>query len=285
MTVALVTCAHLPEPDPDETLLLAALRARGVPAELRAWDDPDVDWTEPRAAVLRSTWNYPQHPDQFVAWIDAVDRATTLINPAEVVRGNLHKRYLLELAARGVPAAETELVPRGVREPLAAICARRGWYDVVVKPAISAASFMTARFSGPAIAGGDHHLRAIVATRDALVQPYVRSVETSGERSLVWIAGEFTHTVRKRPRFSGGHEAVDDVRAPTPEERALGEQALQLAGGPLTYARVDVARDAAGRLVVMELELMEPSLFLAQWPAALDRFADAIAERYQSVGA
>jgi len=112
-----------------------------------------------------------------------------------------------------------------------------------------------------------------------LVQRYAAAVETSGERALVWIDGALTHSVRKSPRFTGQEESVSGALEPAPDERALAERVLARFEGELLYGRVDVVRDEGGGLQVMELELLEPSLFLVQHPPALARFADALAER------
>jgi hypothetical protein len=277
--VVLVTCRVKPEPDPDEAPLCEALRAAGLEVGVLAWDDPDAEVARARAAVLRSTWNYPRHVEAFAAWVDRAAAATALYNGAAVVHANLHKGYLLRLERAGVPVAPTELVRRGAVANLSAVATARGWGEVVVKPAVSCASYLTERFAGADLARGAAHLAAILAERDALVQPYLASVESEGERALVWIDGAFTHAVRKQPRFVGQSEAVAQVRPLTTEERDLGQRALAATPGPLLYARVDVARDPAGRLVVMELELIEPSLFLVEWPAAMAKLVAAIRVR------
>jgi hypothetical protein len=289
MDIALVTCAVLPEPDPDAAPLAAALDAAGLCWALRAWDDADVDWSAAAVTVLRSAWNYPQRPDDFRAWVGAAARVTRLCNPAEVVSHSLHKSYLLALAERGVPVTPTALVPRGSAAALAAICGEYGFADVVIKPAVSAASFATRRFPLPMAAAGERHLRALAAQRDVLVQPYLPSVETYGERALIWIDGEVTHAVRKSPRFEGDAESVSqEPMAITAAERALAERAIaafaeafaaESGGAPLLYARVDMAPGPDGDPVVMELELIEPSLFFNQCPEALARFVAGLRER------
>ncbi len=280
MRVALVTCLQPPEPDPDERLLVAAVGA-GADAEIAAWDDDAVDWSAYDLCVLRSTWNYHRVPDRFLAWLDRASAVTRLANPPEVVRWNHHKGYLLELAARGVPAAPTVLLRAGADARLADVMAAQGWADVVVKPAISAGSRATRRVRG-ADPAGEAHLADLLAREDALVQPYLRAVETHGERSLVWIAGELTHSMRKRPRFDQEHEAVEGPLPIAPEARALAEAALAPIAASLLYGRIDVAPDDDGRLRVMEVEVIEPSLFLAQHPPALERFAEAICRRAAS---
>jgi len=281
MNVAIATCLKLPEVDVDAPLLHDALVARGVRPTLAAWDDPTADFASPRLCVIRSTWNYwlPGNLERFLAWVDRTAATTTLLNPARVVRWNLHKRYLLELANAGVPVVPTELVERGDARPLVEVMRALGAERVVVKPAVSAGSFDTMKVEANNLDEGEQHLRAVASRGDVLVQPYVTSVEGWGERSLVCIDGTITHAIRKNPRFGGEHESVSPALPIEPDERALAERALSNVPEPLLYARIDMARDEHGAPVLMELELVEPSLFLAQAPAALERFADAIASR------
>jgi hypothetical protein len=109
-----------------------------------------------------------------------------------------------------------------------------------------------------------------------MVQPYVRSVDGHGERCLVFLDGELSHAIRKNPRFADGHESVSGPVPVDADERAAAESILKLVNAPLLYARVDLARDEQGTPRLMELEVIEPSLFLMQHPPAIERFADAI---------
>jgi hypothetical protein len=282
MRVRIATCLTLPEPDPDEQLLLGALAARGVDATMCAWDDPSVDWDAPVPTVIRSTWNYHFAREAFVAWAERASRAAPLHNPAHVVTWNSHKRYLVELESRGVAATPTELVERGETAELGEILARRGWQRVVVKPAVSGGSFATRRFDRTQLVDGQAFLVEQLAARDMMVQQYLESVDGYGERSLVHIDGEITHAIRKTPRFSGDDEAVTGPLPIMDDERALAAAALAPFDGQLLYGRVDLARDAHNIPRVMELELIEPSLFLLQHRPALDRLVEAIARRAQN---
>ena len=280
-SVALVTCRVLPEPDPDQEPLLGALREAGLAVEMLAWDDPEA--RRPGAfdlCVLRSCWNYFRAPAAFLAWCAEAEATSRLLNPLPVVRWNLHKRYLLELEAAGVPVVPTVLLERGAAADLPGQTADRGWDDVVVKPAVSAASFLTRRFRPGESAAGREFLAALLAERDALVQPYLPSAEGSGERSLVWIDGELGHAVRKSPRLAGEDERVSEAVPIAPAEREVAERAMAVGrarvGLPLLYGRVDLLADEAGALRVSELELIEPSLFLVQSPPALERLVRAI---------
>jgi hypothetical protein len=280
--VALATCAPLPEPDLDEPLLCAALERAGIRARVLAWDDRAAPFAAARLTVLRSTWNYPHRPADFLRWAAAL--GPRLLNPPPVVRWNTHKSYLDDLARAGLPVVPTRILRRGSSAVLGSLLADAGWPTVVVKPAISAGSLHTRRMARDELGSHQAWLEAMVAERDMMVQPYLDSVEGYGERAIVAIDGELTHAVRKSPRFAGGEEHVSAAVPLRPEERRFARAALDLAQARfpeprLLYGRVDVARDARGELVLMELELVEPSLFLLQCPAALERFVGAIGER------
>ncbi len=282
--VGLVTCRELPEHDSDQDLLLNALRRAGVEAELVAWDDPSASATRSfDCCVLRSCWNYHLFPAEFKQWVRATARTTRLWNPERIVTWNLDKRYLKSLEAAGVPTVPTEWFGRGQLASLRDTVERNGWRDVVVKPAISASSYRTHRFQFAEGEFGEAQstLDDLLRDRDAMVQPYVPGVETTGERAVMWIDGVITHAVRKRPRFTGQGEAVSGaVNASGPErEIALRSVAVasRLTGVRPLYARVDLMPDVREGPLVSELELIEPSLYLAQSSAALDRFVGVIA--------
>ena len=272
MKLRVATCRSLPEVDIDEAPLAEALARAGVDAALVAWDDPDADWDAPGATLLRSTWNYALDVARFLAWIDRVDAAGPLLNPRAVVRDNVHKRYLLALAARGVPVVPTTLVERGATCDLAAMADR-----IVIKPEVGAGSLGAATFAPGDLAAAEH-LAKLTAHGAALVQPYLTSVEDYGERSIVMIDGALSHAIRKTPRFSGDSERVAGPFEIAPDERAVALAALA-PYRDLLYGRVDVARDNSGHPMVMELELVEPSLFFAYQPGSADRFVAALRRR------
>lgn len=273
--VALVTCRELPEPDFDEDILIDALRRANLQPELLPWDG-DGDPGAYDLCVLRSCWNYFERPEAFLGWIDAAARVTRLANTAGVVRWNLHKRYLSELADAGVPVVPTVWVDRGTSRDVRALITETGWERIVIKPAVSAASFQTRPFAGDDLDGAQSFLDGLASERDVMIQRFMATVETSGERALVYIDGEMTHAVRKLPRFADGIEQVSGALPVSDRERALAESALRCAGTDVMYGRVDVVEDDTGAILVSELELIEPSLFLLQHRPALDRFVAAI---------
>ncbi len=270
ISLRVATCKSLPEVDIDEAPLAEALRKAGLNAALMAWDDPEADWDAPIATILRSTWNYALDVTRFLAWIDRVDAAGPLLNPRAIVRDNVHKRYLMTLAARGVPVVPTTLVERGATCDLAAMSGDR----IVIKPEVGAGSLGAAAFA-PGDPAAAAHLAKLTAHGAALVQPYLPSVEGYGERSIVMIDGELSHAIRKTPRFSGDDERVTGPFEITSDERAVALAALA-PHGDLLYGRVDLARDNSGHPMVMELELVEPSLFFAYLPGSADRFVAAL---------
>jgi glutathione synthase/RimK-type ligase-like ATP-grasp enzyme len=281
--VAIATATSTAKEDFDEAPLREALAAAGVEARWLAWDDPGAQagFAGAAACVIRSTWNYVRQHERFLAWVDQVAAQTRLFNPAPVIRWNSHKRYLLQLEARGVPIVPTRLLAKGNEEALADVIG--DWDDVVVKPAVSAGSFGTVRAQRADLRAGEAHLRTFLRERDMLVQRYEPAVEGPGERSLVWIDGALSHAVRKQARFLGDQERVSSQAMPiADDERALAQQVLALAPRPLLYARVDMVRDPQQRPRLMELELIEPSLFFACQPGSAARLAAAIAARVVS---
>jgi len=280
MDFTLVTCAELPEPDPDAAPLAAALDAADLPYRLVAWSDPDVDWSVTPLTVIRSPWDYPLHCDAFVAWARRTSQCTRLCNPAEIVGWNAHKRYLLDLERQGIPVTPTVVLPQGDATTLAEVATGRSWSTVVVKPAVSCGSFKTICVDAANWDEGERHLAALLCERDMMVQQFLPSVEGYGERALVCIDGEITHAVRKTMRFEGQDESVsDEAMAITPAERALAERTLRCVSTDLLYARVDMAPGPDGEPVIMELELVEPSLFFEQSAEALARFVAGIKAR------
>jgi hypothetical protein len=280
MRIAIATTEPLPEPDPDQELLLAAIRAHGAEVEMLSWCTSTTDPASFDLIVLRSTWDSHWKPAAFRSWCERTGARTRLANPARTVAWNLHKSYLRDLEERGVPIVPTAWVERGERADLDAIIAELGSAELVIKPAISAGSWKTRRFTDHDRDAARAFLAELASEADAMVQPYLRSTETSGERALIWIDGELTHSVRKSPRFSGEDESVSAALVPSDEECAFALRTLEAAAQPgLLYARVDVMRGERGELLLSELELIEPSLFLKQHPPALERLARGIVAR------
>jgi glutathione synthase/RimK-type ligase-like ATP-grasp enzyme len=279
--IALATYADLPDLFTDDDPLRAALLARGAVPVPAVWDDPEQDWAAYDLVVVRSTWDYHERRDAFVAWARSVPR---LLNPASIVEWNTDKTYLRGLAEAGVPVVPTAWVTDGT--PLREVLGAHGWTDVVVKPAVSAGARNTLRCNVSDLDAGETLLRKIVAQGVAMVQPYLASVEDYGERSLLFVEGTFGHAVRRHPALSTEGDERYDARLVTASEAelALATATLAAVGEPLLYARVDVVPDESGTPLLMELEVTEPQLFLRFSDATAALLADAIVARAGSAG-
>ncbi|SDU72972.1 ATP-grasp domain-containing protein [Jiangella alkaliphila] len=282
--VALVTCAELPDLDTDDQLVVEPLRSLGVDVETPVWDDPAVDWAAFDLAVLRNPWDYARRREQFLAWAHAVPR---LLNPVKVVEWNTDKVYLRELAAAGLPVVPTTWLTAGD----AADLPHEGEY--VVKPSVSAGSADTGRYD----LADDAQRALAVAQVEKLVargstvmlQPYLSAVDTAGETAMLHIGGAFSHAIRKGALLDGPDlrdgqplwsEQIEP-REPTATETELARRTLDAIPGSdaLLYARVDTIPGPDGAPVILEVELTEPSLFLATSPGAPERLARAIVAR------
>ena len=286
--VALVTARAARGLDEDMPPLTAALAAAGAESQIVDWDDTQVDWGRFDLVVPRSAWDYAERLPEFLAWAERVARLSTLVNPLAVVRWNTDKHYLGELARAGAPVVATwyaepgENAGRTLDEFLAANPCR----ELVVKPAVGAGSRDARRHARAARAGILDHIGPLLAAgRSVMVQPYLESVDAHGETALMYIGGRFSHAIRKGALLPSGAPstaglfAPEEIAARTPgaDELAAAERILAAAPcGTLVYARVDLLRDATGAPRLLELELTEPSLFLAHAAGSAERFAAAL---------
>lgn len=279
MDLTLVTCLDLPEPDRDEAPLLAALEEAGVRARMAAWDDPAVDWSATPLTVLRSTWNYAEDRDGFLRWAQRVSsQSTVLRNPLSVIGPNTHKSYLATLERAGLPTVPTRWFAKAGTGVAADQLAQLPWRHVVVKPAVGGGSTGVRAFDledDAQLLAATAHVGELRSGGEVLVQPRLQSIVEQGERDVVWIGGACTHVVRKLARLEGEAERVAQVDEPTGLEQKLVTRVLRTIPAyeqqELLYARVDLATDELGTLRVVELELVEPSLFVALHAPAMER--------------
>ncbi|MBS1715916.1 MAG: hypothetical protein JST30_16435 [Armatimonadetes bacterium] len=273
MRIGTVTCATLPEPDHDQPLLEAALARAGHEAVPVPWDAPaDLDGLD--LLLVRSCWNYYEQPNAFLAWTAQAASKVPMLNPAPVVAWNAHKGYLKDLEARGLSVVPTTFVEQGTESGLEVALGSFPGSGLVVKPAVSAGSYRTRVFDDPADPDAVPFLAGILADGDAMVQPFLPSVRTVGERSVVWFGGETSHVVVKKPRFDGDDESVRFGGSATDEERSLLEACLD-GLDDVFYARLDLM-ESDGRWLVSELELIEPSLFFFKAEGTAGRFVEAL---------
>ena len=279
--VALISCRDDLARDRD-LLLREALSRRGLRSRTVVWDDPSVPWETFPLTVIRSTWDYHVHRDDFLAWTERVDSCSALWNPKQVVRWNTHKEYLRDLSEAGVPIVPSVWLPQGADVSMHALRKERAWSRMVAKPAISASAEGLVGLEDDV--AGEERLLSLLRRGDTIVQPYVESVATVGEISVVLVDGRVTHAIRKRPgpgdfrvqrRYGGSVERHE----PSSAESSLATECLEAAGVETLYARVDLVVGDRDDLLVGELEVVEPELYLPFSPPAAEFLAAAIAIR------
>ena len=280
MRVLLATFCLCPDGEPGGAALTDALTGRGVDAAWAAWDDASVDWAGADLVAVRATWDYHRRLAPFLAWARRVEATSTLLNGVDTFAWNHDKGYLLELGAT-VPVVPSEPAPDddllgGLRRGLTR------WGTVVVKPRIGASGVglvVADRTDDPRLAG--------LTAGPWLVQPVVESVRTRGETSVVVLGGRPVTQVDKVPATGEVrvHEEYGGRSVAVPVETAAGALARRavsaaedLLGHPLDYARVDLM-ELDGNLVVSELELIEPGLYLDLAPESARPFADLVLSR------
>jgi glutathione synthase/RimK-type ligase-like ATP-grasp enzyme len=256
MRLALATCDWLPDLDPDDAPLRAAL---GEVAEPAVWSDPDVDWSAYDVVLIRSIWDYFERHAEFLAWLDRLSVPTW--NPIDTLRWNSEKTYLRELEAEGIrtiPTAWEGEVP---------------WEDAIIKPTVAGGSLGLRRAEkGEPVEPG------------FMAQPFIPDVVNAGELSLVFFDGEFSHAVRKTPadgdiRVQPEHGGTVEAAEPTADELSAAERVLAAADRELLYARVDFVGDT----LLIELEAIEPRFFFSSAPGGAERrLVDALRARVPS---
>ena len=277
------------DPDHDTPVLLEALSDRGVDATRAVWHDRTVDWTAFDLLVLRSPWDYPERMPELETWLTHVEQATTVLNPPDLVRWNLDKRYLAQLADHGVG-----VVPTTYRSELDAVrrdLAARGEGRVVLKPTVSAGARDTGLFRADDPAALDLAERILTSGNVVMVQPEVPEISAGREKAVYLVDGVLTHAIAKGALLAPGGGLIGGVYEEHPERveptaaeadvarRALA--AIQAATGcevPL-YARIDLVTSAEHGIVLLEAELFEPALNLHIAEEVTAVVADAVVRR------
>lgn len=293
--VALITtdARFLGDQERDIGILADRLGDRGLEVSTPIWHDPGVAWEDFDVAIMRSPWDYPGRVEEFMTWLDDVSTRVPVLNPPELIRWDMDKRYLVDLVEAGVPCAPFEICE--TRDAVVAALGKLGSSDAIVKPTVSAGSASTGWFAAddPAALELAGHILAI--GKAVLVQPAIADVVQGGENALIFFNGAFAGSFHKGPilthggGYIGGSYTEDITRGhPSDAEMALGEQvmaALASIGAargwppdachPL-YARLDLALAGGRDPMVLEIEAFEPAYFVDIVPEVADRFADAV---------
>jgi glutathione synthase/RimK-type ligase-like ATP-grasp enzyme len=288
--IALTACEQFPDLHDDWPPLRAALDQAGLEGRPAVWSDPGVDWTSFDLVVANGAWDNIHRVDEFLAWVDRVGSrlGVPMVNSPEVLRWNIDKRYLRDLDQQGVPIVPTVWVEPG-QDAVDLRALVRSAAELVVKPAVSGGGHLTARYGGGEYEAVRSHVETLTARgKAAMVQPYVAAVDREGEAGLVFVGGEFSHAIHKAPMIRPGVGPQDSLienqvvgaATATATQRALGARAVAAAEdlfGPTTYARVDMVNLEDGTPALLELELLDPVLFLTTDAAASARVAQTLA--------
>ncbi|MCR9161154.1 MAG: RimK family alpha-L-glutamate ligase [Nannocystaceae bacterium] len=266
----------------EDRLLTEALAQRGLRARRVDWSREGVDWGAFAAIVLRTPWDYFDRFEAFSAWLDARADHPRLINDLGTLRWNIDKHYLADLEAAGLPIVPTVFVERGETRTLAEAMDALGTEAAVFKPTVSGGAKDTYRVRAGAASQHEERFAALTSQMAMMVQPFMESVLERGEVTVVAMGGQPTHGLVKRAK-AGDFRVQDDhggtlhEHDPEDDELAITTAAMAARGPAPVYGRVDLVRDEQGAARIMEVELIEPELWLRMHPPAAQAFADGIA--------
>ena len=289
--VTLLTCQAYFKPDNitpyiqnilfEEQLLKSALENQGLTVDITYWNNPSYDWSETRSLVFRTIWDYFERFDEFLLWLEEVRHQTQLINSYDLVKWNIDKHYLKELSEKGIKIVPTYFAKKNSKRNLAEIIELQQWKDVVIKPAISASAYKTFKILEETVNSNEKLFKDLLNQRDMLVQPFINTIEKFGEASLMVIDGKFTHAILKKAK-PGDFRVQDDFGGtvhdyvPTKKEIEFAEMVIGKCKAKPLYGRVDIIWDNEKNVYLSELEIIEPELWLRNYPKSAESIAEAV---------
>lgn len=266
----------------EDGLLHKALEKKNLKVVRKSWSDPAFDWSTTRFAIFRTTWDYFERFDEFIRWMGRVSRISNFINPFKLAQWNLDKHYLLDLQKKGIPIVPTRFVKPLSRTTLLDEIKQIDTIEAVLKPAISGAARHTYRLKPHNIANHEKVFQRLIRSESMMIQPFIESVISKGEVSLIVINGKYTHAVLKKAKH-GDFRVQDDfggtVHDFEPEKDLIDLAEKAVAACPYfpLYARVDIVWDQNDTPLISELELIEPELFFRKNELSADLLADGVA--------
>ncbi len=265
----------------ERVYLQQALEKKGLSVDCASWDDPHYDWSQTRGIVFRTIWDYFERYEEFSRWLDMVHTKTQLINPKSLVDWNIDKHYLADLEARGIAIVPTAFVDTSAYRSIEDVCKEKGWTDVVIKPAIAGGAFHTHKVLQSERKNYENLFKELVAQRDMLIQPFQETILSLGEASLMVFNGKYTHAILKKAK-AGDYRVQDDFGGTvhdykaSPEEIIFAEKVFNACETMPAYGRADIIWDTEGNILLGELEIIEPELWVRNYPESAHDFAEGI---------
>lgn len=289
--ITLLTCRTYYKPDNvtpyiqnillEQELLKSAFEAQGLKVDIAYWDNPTYEWQETKSVFFRTIWDYFERFDEFWEWLEQVKTKTRLINSYELIKWNIDKHYLKDLSSWGIETVPTYFADKGCNMKLHEIAKRNQWKDLVIKPAISASAFKTYKILANEIQANEKLFNSLVQERNMLVQPYFETITQLGEASLMVFDGKFTHAILKKAQ-PGDFRVQDDFGGtvhnyiPTKAEINFAEKVFETCKTKPVYGRVDIVWDNDKNFYLSELEIIEPELWIRNYPKCAERIAEAV---------
>ena len=265
----------------EEQLLKAALEKQGFSVEITYWDNPAYNWSATRAVLFRTIWDYFERFDEFWMWLEEINTQTKLINSYDLIKWNIDKHYLKDLSSWGIEIVPTYFADQGSENKLHEIAQTNQWKDLVIKPAISASAFKTYKILENDIENNEELFNSLLSERDMLIQPFFKTIGELGEASLMVFDGKFTHAILKKAKL-GDFRVQDDFGGtvhdymPTKEEINFAEKVFASCKTKPIYGRVDIVWDSNKNFYLSELEIIEPELWIRNYPKSAERIAEAV---------
>jgi glutathione synthase/RimK-type ligase-like ATP-grasp enzyme len=282
--IGFATCSQYPHLTADDRILAAALEKLSIKVVPVVWTEATPDSLQCDLLVVRSVWDYHLRPQDFMRWIDAVSSRMPVLNPPEMIRWNMDKRYLSRIEAAGFAVPRTAFLEQGVDADLAELMQRGGFGQAVLKPVISASAYETRRIDEPT-PENSRWLKTTLKHRPMMVQEFVTEIQSGGEWSLIFAGMEFTHAVHKVPkpgdfRVQEEHGGLHKLAAPPQDGLAMAQEVLWRFAPKAVYCRVDLVM-REDQPMLMELELIEPLLHFELATEAAEAMAGKLAKAYR----
>ena len=274
----------------EDGLVQNALEELGLKTLRTNWDNPNIDWRDTKCALFRTTWDYFHRFEEFEEWLNKVNSQTNLFNSKELIYWNLHKGYLFDLEKKGIRIPPSLLIKKhnnnNLPNNLSSYCNKTNWKEFILKPAVSGAARHTYRFKRVDLEQYNDVFNKLILNEDMILQEFQNKIISKGEIALMFMGGEYTHSVLKKAKscdfrvqddFGGSvhhYEASDD-------EIKFARKIVHACSPIPAYARVDLMWDNHNQSCLSELELIEPELWFRNNPEAAKLLAKAIFNKLQ----